>query len=474
MLGMNFCQAKSFKYTYKGITFKCKIIEGGVEIYGFDMKADQVVIPAQVSNEGATYQVKSIDTFLNGVNYLASKLVIEEGVESIESRAFMEFRNLKEITLPKSIQMGKNVFRPNLEIAINYDNVKHDIAYVEPKPSPPLKTTEKTKSESKPSTKSESKPSAKSETKQTTKSETKQTTKSETKQTTKQTPKPEPKPTPKPEPKPVPDPDPVIDGKPDIVDTDIPVRRVKNREYSYCVIIANEHYRDVSEVEYAINDGHVFKEYCKKTLGIPERNIRSYFDATYTDMKRAISWMEDIADATDGKARLFLYYAGHGIPNDKDQSAYLIPTDGFPKDITTCFKLSDIYDRLARMNVENVTVLLDACFSGVKRGEGQSIVAARGVAIKAKKEDLSGNLVILTAASDDETAFSYKSKKHGMFTYYLLKKLHDSKGEISLGEVYNFINSNVKKSSMEINDKKQTPSINVSPLLKDKWQTLRF
>ena len=191
-------------------------------------------------------------------------------------------------------------------------------------------------------------------------------------------------------------------------------------------------------------------------------------------MKRAISWMEDIADATDGKARLFLYYAGHGIPNDKDQSAYLIPTDGFPKDITTCFKLSDIYDRLARMNVENVTVLLDACFSGVKRGEGQSIVAARGVAIKAKKEDLSGNLVILTAASDDETAFSYKSKKHGMFTYYLLKKLHDSKGEISLGEVYNFINSNVKKSSMEINDKKQTPSINVSPLLKDKWQTLRF
>ena len=458
MLGMNLCQAKSFKYTYKGITFKCKIIEGGVEIYGFDMKADQVVIPAQVSNEGATYQVKSIDTFLNGVNYLASKLVIEEGVESIESRAFMEFRNLKEITLPKSIQMGKNVFRPNLEIAINYGNVKHDIAYVEPKPSPTPKTTEKTKSESKPSAKSE----------------TKQATKSETKQTQKQTLKSEPKPTPKPEPKPVPDPAPVIDGKPDIVDTDIPVRRVKNREYSYCVIIANEHYRDVPEVEYANNDGRIFREYCMKTLGIPERNIRSFFDATYTDMKRAISWMEDIADVTDGKARLFLYYAGHGIPNDKDQSAYLIPTDGFPKDITTCFKLSDIYDRLARMNVENVTVLLDACFSGVKRGEGQSIVAARGVAIKAKKEDLSGNLVILTAASDDETAFSYKSKKHGMFTYYLLKKLHDSKGEISLGEVYNFINSNVKKSSMEINDKKQTPSINVSPLLKDKWQTLRF
>ena len=364
-------------------------------------------------------------------------MVIEDGVESIESRAFIEFRNLKEITLPKSIQMKKNIFRPNQEIAIHYDNVKNEIAYIDTKSSP--------------------------------------------KPEPKQTPKPEPKPkqTPKPTPKsdltPIPDPDPVIDdGRPDIVDTDIPVRKVRNREYSYCVIIANEHYRDVSEVEYAGNDGQVFKEYCKKTLGIPEKNIRSFFDATYTDMKRAISWMEDIADATDGKARLFLYYAGHGIPNDKDQSAYLIPTDGFPKDITTCFKLSDIYDRLARLNVQNVTVLLDACFSGVKRGEGKSIVAARGVAIKAKKENLSGNLVILSAASDDETAFSYKSKKHGMFTYYLLKKLHDSKGDISLGEIYSFISSNVRKSSIEINDKKQTPSINVSPLLKDKWEALRF
>lgn len=437
MLGINLCQAKSFKYFYKGVTFKCKIVEGGVEINGFDMKADQVVIPSQVSNNGINYQVKSIDTFLNGVNYLASQMVIEDGVESIESRAFIEFRNLKEITLPKSIQMKKNIFRPNQEIAIHYDNVKNEIAYIDTKSSP--------------------------------------------KPEPKQTPKPEPKPkqTPKPTPKsdltPIPDPDPVIDdGRPDIVDTDIPVRKVRNREYSYCVIIANEHYRDVSEVEYAGNDGKVFKEYCKKTLGIPEKNIRSFFDATYTDMKRAISWMEDIADATDGKARLFLYYAGHGIPNDKDQSAYLIPTDGFPKDITTCFKLSDIYDRLARLNVQNVTVLLDACFSGVKRGEGKSIVAARGVAIKAKKENLSGNLVILSAASDDETAFSYKSKKHGMFTYYLLKKLHDSKGDISLGEIYSFISSNVRKSSIEINDKKQTPSINVSPLLKDKWEALRF
>ena len=434
LLGMNLCQAKSFKYTYKNITFKCKIVEGGVEIYGFDMKADMVVIPSQVNDNGTVYQVKSIDTFLNGVNYLATKLVIEEGVESIESRAFLEFRKLKDITLPKSIQMGKGVFRPNQEIAIHYDNVKNDIAYTEPKPSPTPKQN--------------SKPSSK--------------------------PEPTPKPEPKPEPTPAPAPTPVINGKPDIVDTDIPIRKVRNREYSYCVIIANEHYRDVPEVEYANNDGRVFKEYCIKTLGIPEKNIRSFFDATYTDMKRAISWMEDIADATEGKARLFLYYAGHGIPNDKDQSAYLIPTDGFPKDITTCFKLSDIYDRLAKVNVQNVTILLDACFSGVKRGEGNAIVSARGVAIKAKKEALSGNLVILSAASDDETAFSYKSKNHGMFTYYLLKKLHDSKGDISLGEVYSFINSNVKKSSMEINDKKQTPSINVSPLLKDKWEALRF
>ena len=61
-----------------------------------------------------------------------------------------------------------------------------------------------------------------------------------------------------------------------------------------------------------------------------------------------------------------------------------------------------------------------------------------------------------------------------MFTYYLLKKLNESKGDFSLGEMYDFIYNNVRKSAMLENDKMQTPSVNVSPLMREKWKSLRF
>ena len=46
-----------------------------------------------------------------------------------------------------------------------------------------------------------------------------------------------------------------------------------NKE-TFVVIIANQDYHELSSVDFAINDGKIFKEYCNKTLGIPEQNIK--------------------------------------------------------------------------------------------------------------------------------------------------------------------------------------------------------
>lgn len=258
------------------------------------------------------------------------------------------------------------------------------------------------------------------------------------------------------------------------MDVDIPVVATDKNKDTYCVIIANEKYEDVPEVEFAQHDGEVFKEYCIKTLGIPEKQIRTFINASYTDIKRALNWMETIDNVTEGQSKMLFYYAGHGMPNEADKTAYIIPTDGFPKDITTCFRLSEFYDRLGKLKTKSVTVLLDACFSGVKRGSGQALVTARGVAIKPKEELLSGNIVVFAAASDDETALAYQNKRHGMFTYFLLRKLKETKGKISFGEFFSTISSDVKKNSMLENDKLQTPSVNVSPGMSAKWKEQQF
>ena len=66
-------------------------------------------------------------------------------------------------------------------------------------------------------------------------------------------------------------------------------------------------------------------------------------------------------------------------------------------------------------------------------------------------------MVVISAAQGDETAYPYEEKGHGMFTYYLLKKLQETKGDVTLGDLADYVTSEVKKRSVVVNGKMQTP-----------------
>lgn len=125
------------------------------------------------------------------------------------------------------------------------------------------------------------------------------------------------------------------------------------------------------------------------------------------------------------------------------------------------------------MSAQQTLVFLDACFSGAKR-EGGMMNEARGVTIKAKPADPEGNLVVFSAAQGDETAYPYKANQHGMFTYYLLKKIQEKKGNVTLGELSDDVIRDVKRHSFEENNKKQTPTVTPSPAIKDKWRDMKL
>lgn len=256
------------------------------------------------------------------------------------------------------------------------------------------------------------------------------------------------------------------------VDSNIPTNS-QNNENTFALIIANENYQDVAKVPNAQHDGEVFAEYCAKTLGMPQGNIHLVKDATLNNMKRELNLMNQIAAAYNGKANFIIYYAGHGVPDEVTKNAYLLPVDGYGSDLSTCYNLSELYTNLGKMAAAKVVVLLDACFSGSQRGDGM-LASARGVAIKAKTGVPTGNMVVLSAAQNDETAYSYEEQGHGLFTYYLLKKLQETKGNASLGDLSNYIKENVVKKSLVANGKQQTPSASASATLNGNWQNLKL
>lgn len=252
------------------------------------------------------------------------------------------------------------------------------------------------------------------------------------------------------------------------VDVELP-KADKVNNLTFAVIIANENYKNCMNVDYALNDGNVFREYLTTVLGVPYDNIRYERDATKGDIEGQVDWLKNIVMAYGKEAKVIFYYAGHGIPDESNRTSYLLPTDGVSSNTNTCYKLDDIYSALGSGEASQIAVFIDACFSGANRGDGM-LASTRGVALKAQPGKPVGNMVVLSAAQGDETALPYRNEQHGMFTYFLLKKLKETAGNTTMKDLVDYVVDNVRKKSLVINSKLQTPSLSASTQVGTEWE----
>lgn len=262
--------------------------------------------------------------------------------------------------------------------------------------------------------------------------------------------------------------------QPSDVDIDIP-RVGKPNPNRYALIIGNEDYssyqrglKTESNVEFAINDAETFMQYALNVLGVPDDNIIFRKNATAIEMHRAITQINTIAKINEGKAEIFVMYAGHGFPDEKTQEPYLVPVDVSGSDLQFAIKLTEFYTKLTEHPTKRVTVFLDACFSG--GGREQGLLAARAVKVRPKENPLAGNLVVFAAASGDQSAMPWHDKNHGMFTYHVLKLLKETQGNVTYGDMSEYLRTNVGTRSVIVNQKEQNPQTNISPSVEKNWK----
>ena len=135
--------------------------------------------------------------------------------------------------------------------------------------------------------------------------------------------------------------------------------------------------------------------------------------------------------------------------------------------------MKQFYDELAEVKSDATVVFLDACFSGSLRGDGMLAKDARAVRIKNVESVPTSNMIVFSATQAGETAWPYEDKDHGMFTYFVLKSLKDSKGNITLGELAETVKKEVRQKAWSVNRQDQNPSITPSPTFDD-WRKIKL
>ena len=118
---------------------------------------------------------------------------------------------------------------------------------------------------------------------------------------------------------------------------------------------------------------------------LPE-NIVYRENATAAQMKGDILKVKQLVNLLGENTEVIVYYAGHGLPKESTNEAFLIPVDVAGTNIDAGIKLGFLYEQLTENKSEKVTVFLDACFTGGARNQG--LIAAIGIRVKPKNDYL--------------------------------------------------------------------------------------
>ena len=259
------------------------------------------------------------------------------------------------------------------------------------------------------------------------------------------------------------------------IDKNIPIVS-KPSSAKYALIIGNEGYANEKtglsknfNATYARNDALSFKEYAIKVLGIPESNIVLLLDANKKEMyENIINISRQVSKEKDNaQSQLLFYYAGHGLADPQTKAPYLMPVDIPPNDIKQAIPIEFLYKKIWESRSAKNIVIIDASFNN--RGREIGLRGPDIQKIIPRKEVISGNTIVFMAVSEAHTANVYTENYHGLFTYYFLKELKKSRGNISLLKLSNNVKTEVNKKSKELGYH-QMPLTLESIAIRDMWQ----
>ncbi|MFH2204352.1 MAG: caspase family protein [Elusimicrobiota bacterium] len=239
-------------------------------------------------------------------------------------------------------------------------------------------------------------------------------------------------------------------------DADEPSYKLKEQEDRYAVVVGIEDYEGLPSADFAERDARSVRAHLL-ALGYPERNVvlltgRAAGRAAIE--KYVESWLPD---RVNDRSRVLFYFSGHGAPDIKSGSSYLLPWDGDPKYLgNTAYPLRRLYKQLDSLQARQVVVALDACFSGAG---GRSVLPKGARPLVMKVDDGSkgtGRLVVLAASRGDEITGSDEKQGHGLFTYYLLSGLNNRR--TSVQALYEYLTPLVRDAARADN-RDQTPQL---------------
>lgn len=243
-----------------------------------------------------------------------------------------------------------------------------------------------------------------------------------------------------------------------IVRREAPIANFTN-DNLFAVIIGNDEYSSEITSPSAQNDSELFYQYCIKSLGCKENNIRYIPNATFATIQREFSHIREIAEVYDGEAKILFYFSGLGT-SDVHGIKFILPSDAeFSNISATGISIKSIADLFNSITTKYSLAIIDAPFNGLDK-TGNTLISDRGVYIKSNVHDvLRNNSFILLGSGEKGRAYNMKDENLSLFTNTLLELMDKNMNKMSVLTYIEKVIKATQQSSTTIGDEIQAPQL---------------
>jgi uncharacterized protein YecT (DUF1311 family) len=240
---------------------------------------------------------------------------------------------------------------------------------------------------------------------------------------------------------------------------------------SVAVVIGNELYKHVGNVEYAQRDAEAVGDYLKNALHFGTVKVES--NLTKSELERWFGTKDDLhgelwRQSQEGHSNVFVYYSGHGVPDSSGHS-FLLASDVYSTDPTPGYPLELLYRSLEEVKRKigpdrQVIVMLDACFTG-ENGRGKTLFEGGKVPPMLSSSPKGPDDIIKVLATSGTTpAYWDDQKKLGLFTSRFLMGVAGipaggASNLLSWGTLKEYVGREVRQAALDTDNADQMPEI---------------
>ena len=240
-----------------------------------------------------------------------------------------------------------------------------------------------------------------------------------------------------------------------------PVKALPGAPKRYALIIGVDQYADtqITTLGGASNDAKTLANAVVQYAGFPSEQVTLLASDQPAERQptrgNILRRLSNLAAVIPADGLLLISFAGHGI--ERGGQAFLLPSDSqVSNDVDlleqTAINVSQIKDRVKKIGVKQVLMILDACRNDpVGRANADNPLTAayaRGFNFDVRNREVQA-FATLYATEVGHRAYEYKEKKQGYFTFVLVEGLKgaaaNEKGEVTLTGLVKYLQERVPK-----------------------------